>query len=362
MSQIEPIDIIAEAGVNHNGSLERAIEMVKVAVDAGATVIKFQTFVPEHAISRFAEMAQYQQRNIGEKQSQLDMVRELALDEAAHRALFDHCKAAGIEFMSAPFDLVSLGLLADTLKVRRLKLASSEVTNAPLLVAVGRTGLPVILSTGMSNLAEVRAALGALAWGMREPGSPDDAGRDFALACTEALSEGLLQDRVTLLHCTTQYPTPPDAVNLRAMQAITEEFGLPVGLSDHTTSTSIAAAAVALGATVIEKHFTLDRSLPGPDHVASLEPHELAEMVRNIRDVEAALGDGRKEVQAVEVENIPIARKSIVAATAITKGELFTEGNLTVKRPGGGISPYDYWSLLGQAAVKDFAEDEQISV
>jgi sialic acid synthase SpsE len=248
------------------------------------------------------------------------------------------------------------------LKVSRLKLASSEVTNAPLLVAVGRTGLPVILSTGMSNLAEVRSALGALAWGMRASGSPADASKDFAVACSEALSGGLLQDRVTLLHCTTQYPTPPEAVNLRAMQALTEEFGLPVGLSDHTTSTTIAAAAVALGATVIEKHFTLDRSLPGPDHVASLEPHELAEMVRNIRDVEAALGDGLKDVQQVEIENIAIARKSIVAAMAIRKGELFTEGNLMVKRPGGGISPYGYWSLLGQAAVKDFVEDEQISV
>ena len=354
--------IIAEAGVNHNGSLKRAMEMVDAAANAGADAVKFQTFVPELAVSKFAKMANYQEQNTGESKSQLELLRGLALDDAQHVKLRDYCEESGVEFMSAPFDLQSLDLLAGVLKVKRLKLASSEVTNAPLLVEAGRTGLPVILSTGMSDLAEIRAALGALAWGMRETGSPDNASRDFALAFSEALSEGLLQDRVTLLHCTTQYPTPPDAVNLRAMQAMTKEFELPVGLSDHSTSTSIAAAAVALGAMVVEKHFTLDRSLPGPDHVASLEPHELAEMVQNIRDIEAALGDGVKEVQAVELENMPIARKSIVAATAIRKGESFTEENLLVKRPGGGISPYDYWSLLGQSAVKDFAEDEQISV
>jgi len=353
-------NVIAEAGVNHNGSLERALAMVDAAAKAGATTVKFQTFVPENVASRHADMAGYQERNTGKHQSQLDMLRQLHLDEAAHHRLFEHCRQVGIRFLSAPFDIDSLDFLVDDLHVDCLKIASGEITNAPLLVAAGRSGLPLILSTGMSTLDEVRLALGALAWGMLEPKSPTDVEQEFPLALDEAQASGLLESRATLLHCTTQYPTPLDAVNLRAMQTLASEFGLQVGFSDHTTSISIAVAAVALGATVVEKHFTLDRSLPGPDHAASLEPAELAELILNVRELEQAMGDGVKAIQPTERENLGVARKSIVAANKISAGSRFTAANLGVKRTGTGMSPFRYWSLLDLEATRDYEQDEPI--
>jgi N-acetylneuraminate synthase len=353
-------NVVAEAGVNHNGSLERALAMVDAAAKAGATTVKFQTFVPEKVVSRHADMAVYQARNTGKQQSQLEMLRQLHLDEAAHYRLFEYCRQVGIRFLSTPFDVESLDFLVDDLHVDCLKIASGEITNAPLLVAAGRSGLPLILSTGMSSLEEVRLALGALAWGMLRTKNPTDVEREFPLALEEAQGSGVLESRATLLHCTTQYPTPPDAVNLRAVQTLESEFGLRVGFSDHTTSISIASAAVALGASVVEKHFTLDRSLPGPDHAASLEPAELADLIRNIRELEQAMGDGVKTIQPTEQENVGAARKGIVAAKKISVGTRFTEANLAVKRPRTGMSPFRYWALLDQEATRDYEQDEPI--
>ena len=360
MTLPEPTRVIAEAGVNHNGSLERALAMVDAAAEAGATMVKFQTFVPEKLASRYAQMANYQSRNTGRRQSQLEMLRELHLDEVAHYRLLERCRRVGIGFLSSPFDVESLEFLASRLGVDRLKIGSGEITNAPLLVAAGRSGLPVILSTGMSSLDEVRSALGAVAWGMLHQGKPADVTKEFVEAMEEACESGLLRRRATLLHCTTQYPTPPESVNLRAMQTLASEFDLPVGFSDHTTSTVIPVAAVALGATVIEKHFTLDRSLPGPDHAASLEPSELGELVSHVRGAEKALGDGSKTMQPVEGENVSAARKSIVAAMAIPAGARFTTANLAIKRPGRGMSPFQYWWLLGREATRNYEPDEVI--
>jgi len=360
MPEADTVTIIAEAGVNHNGSLQRACEMVDVAAEMGATVIKFQTFVPEKLVSEQAAMAEYQQRNTGEQQTQLQMLRGLALDEQAHRELIERCASRGVGFLSAPFDLESLAFLVDGLGVDTLKIASGELTNAPLLVAAGRSQLPVILSTGMSTLDDIRQALGALAWGALhdEPRAGETA--DFAGLTADTAAAAYLREKVVLLHCTTQYPTPPAAVNLKAIKAMQDAFGLRVGFSDHTTSTVIPAASVAMGACVIEKHFTLDRHLPGPDHAASLEPDDFRLMVAQIRAVESALGDGEKQVQAIEKENLPVARKSLVAAEPIARGAQFDETNLTVKRPGGGISPFHYWRLLGTAATRDYAADEPI--
>jgi len=352
--------VIAEAGVNHNGSLERALAMVDAAAGAGVTAVKFQTFVPEELVSRHTSMAGYQARNTGKHQSQLEMLRELRLDDAAHRRLLERSRKLGVGFLSSPFDVRSLRFLVDDLNVDCLKIASGEITNAPLLVAAGRSGLPLILSTGMSTLDDVRRALGAVAWGMLRADDPTNVEAEFPSAFEAARQLGLLKARTTLLHCTTQYPTPPEAVNLRAMQTLASELELPVGFSDHTTSTSIAAAAVALGATVVEKHFTLDRRLPGPDHAASVEPTELAELVRNIRDLEQALGDGVKTIQPAERENLASARKSIVAAAAISAGTRFTPANVSVKRPGTGMSPFRFWWLLGQEATRRYEQDELI--
>ena len=360
MSRIDPIDIIAEAGVNHNGSLERALEMVQVAADAGATTVKFQTFIPEKMVSRHAAMADYQSRNSGRNETQLAMLQRLQLDAQAHFKIQEQCSKAGIRFLSAPFDIDSLQLLVDKLGVDRLKIASGELTNLPLLVAAGQSGLPVVLSTGMSIIYEIAAALGALAWGYFNSGQPKDPEAEFSSALKQAEKSGLLREKLIILHCTTQYPTPPEAVNLRAMVNLSQEFGLRVGLSDHTSGTAIAAGATALGACLIEKHFTLDRGLDGPDHAASLEPAEFGELVRNIRDVEAALGDDEKSVQLVERENREVARKSVVAAVPIKQGTLFSAENLDIKRPASGISPINYWGLLGQAAARDYAADEPI--
>jgi N-acetylneuraminate synthase len=355
-----PVYVIAEAGVNHNGSVERAQQLIDAAVVAGADAVKFQTFVPELLVSRHGEMAQYQQRNTGESESQLAMVQKLRLDEAAHVTLKNYCEACGISFLSSPFDSQSLRFLVRELHVPRLKLGSGELTNGPFLVECAQAGLPIILSTGMADLAEVRRALSALAWGYLQPTEQPAAAGDLDDAYATPEARQLLADRVALLHCTTQYPTPLEAVNLRAMNSLHNEFGLPVGFSDHTTSTMLAAAAVAMGACIIEKHFTLDRALPGPDHKASLEPLELADMVANIRAAELALGDGAKAAQAVEVENIQVARKSLVAAVAIAKGETFTADNMTSKRPGSGLDPFRYWSLLGQIATRDYSPDDLI--
>lgn len=351
--------IIAEAGVNHNGSLERAIQLVDVAADAGADAVKFQTFKADKLVSRTAPKAEYQFKNTGTSESQHEMIRELELDEAAHAALVLHCKSKCIEFLSTPFDLESLETLVWKFDLSMVKISSGDITNAPLLLETARTGKPVILSTGMSTLGEIETALGILAFGYIESKEPPSLPA-FEQVYGSAKGRNMLQDKVTLLHCTTEYPAPFAEVNLRAMPMLRQAFDLPVGYSDHTTGIAIPVAAVALGAVIIEKHFTLDRNLPGPDHKASLEPDELKQMVRSIREVELALGSSVKQPAASELKNRSVARKSLVTAKDIRKGESFTQDNLAIKRPGDGISPVHYWEWLGKIADRDYQQDDEV--
>lgn len=327
--------IIAEAGVNHNGDLELARKMVIAAKEAGADYIKFQTAIPELVISTFAPKAEYQKETTGADESQLEMCRKLHLPLSDYAGLKRYCDEVGIGFMSTPFDLVSIDCLAE-LDMDYWKIPSGEITNLPYLRKIAKKGGRVILSTGMSVLSEVEDAVKVLEDG------------------------GISRNDIILLHCTTQYPTPYASVNLRAMQALATLGCRSVGYSDHTQGISVPVAAVALGASVIEKHFTLDRSLPGPDQKASLEPHELRQMVDEIRQVELALGSPEKLVDDVERPNIEVARKSIVAACAIKKGEIFTEEIITVKRPGSGISPMLWDKIIGTPSPKSFSPDELI--
>ncbi len=349
--------VIAEAGVNHNGDLAKALALVDVAATAGADAVKFQTFTASSVISIHAEKAAYQKQTTDAAESQVDMVAKLELSHADHTQLANRCGERGIAFLSTPFDLDSLDFLVNEMGLTALKISSGEITNAPLLLAAARSGRDIILSTGMSTLDEVREALGALAFGYASDtgATPDTA--EFTRALEQA---DALQGKVTLLHCTTEYPTPYEDVNLRAMDSLGEAFGLTVGLSDHTAGIAVAIAAVARGAKVIEKHFTLDRALPGPDHAASLEPDELTAMVAAIRATEAALGDGNKRLMPSEAANRDIARKSLVALRPIAEGEKYTEQNLTAKRPGNGLSPMAYWRILGTVAARDYDVDELI--
>ena len=330
-----PVTIIAEAGVNHNGSLEMAKEMARVAKACGADIVKYQTAVPELVVSKFAEKAEYQKQTTDAAESQLEMIRKLHFSFDAHRELKEYCDSIGIQYLSAAFDIPSVRFLG-TLNLPLLKIPSGEITNLPYLEEVAKLHTPVLLSTGMSNLNEITDALAVL----------DEGG------CPEA----------TVLHCNTQYPTPYEDANLTAMLELFEQFGLPVGLSDHTPGWECDVAAMVLGAQVIEKHFTLDKSLPGPDQQASLDPAEFAAMVQAVRHVEAALGDGHKHLTASEAPNKAIARKSIVAARPIAEGEIFTEENLTTKRPGDGVSPMRWHEVLGLRAKRAFAEDEKIEL
>ncbi len=331
------IIIIAEAGVNHNGSLERAREMVKAAARAGADYVKFQTAVPELVISSIAPKADYQKETTGAEESQLEMCKAIHLPLTDYKELKELCAEEGIGFMSTPFDLVSIDLLAE-LGQDWFKIPSGEITNLPYLRKVARTGTPVIMSTGMSVPEEIEAALKVLTDG------------------------GLKKEDIILLHCNTEYPTPMADVNLLAMKEMAQRFGVRTGYSDHTQGIEVPIAAAALGACVIEKHFTLDRNLPGPDHKASLEPQELEAMVKAVRNVELALGSAEKKVSASEAKNKAIARKSIVAARDIKAGEVFTEENLAVKRPGDGISPMRWDEVIGQTAKRDFPYDTLIEL
>ena len=353
------IYVIAEAGVNHNGVLENAFALVDAAAAAGADAVKFQTFVPEALASRHAPLAAYQKINTGTGQAQLDLLRRLALSDADHHALLHHCAQRGIAFLSSPFDARSADFLLRDMRLPRLKLGSGEITNGPLLLHIARSGVPLILSTGMSTLPEIETALGVLAFGYTGCGMAPSLAA-FRTSFASSVGQAALHANVTLLHCTTEYPCPAEDVNLRAMETLHTCFGLPVGYSDHTTGITVAVAAAARGASVIEKHFTLDREQSGPDHAASLTPGELCAMISAIRTVERALGDGVKHAASSEVKNIAAARKSLVAATTIRRGEVFTERNLTAKRPGHGASPMSYWDMLGKLAPRDFAADEII--
>lgn len=352
--------VIAEAGVNHNGSIEMACALIDAATDAGADAVKFQTFRASAMISRDAPKAKYQTRTSDKSESQLEMVRKLELSETDHETLIAHAKVKGISFLSTPFDSTSLRLLAQRFGLETIKISSGEITNAPFLLEIARTGRKVILSTGMSTLAEVESALGVLAFGFSgAAGSRPHAGAFLAAFATDA-GQAALHEKVTLLHCTSEYPAPYGEVNLKAMDTLGHAFGLPVGLSDHTPGIHIPVAAVARGARTIEKHFTLDRTLPGPDHVASLEPAELRAMVQAIRDVEMALGDGVKRPTASEWKNRDIARKSLVAARPIRAGQRLGPEDITAKRPGAGLSPLLYWEQLERVAGRDYAADEPL--
>jgi len=352
--------VIAEAGVNHNGSLDLARDLIEAAAQAGADAVKFQTFKASEIVSRHAPKAAYQQRNTDQGESQLEMIRKLELSVEDHRVLIAHARQSGIDFLSTPFEVHSLAQLVDELGLRTIKIPSGEITNAPFLVQIAGTGCRMILSTGMSTLGEVESALAMLAYGGLSPVGQPPGVAAFEAAYMSVSGQALLRERVVLLHCTTEYPAPVAEVNLKAMDVMAQAFGLPVGYSDHTEDIHIAVAAVARGARVIEKHFTLDRNLPGPDHKASLEPGELRAMIRAIRDVEAALGDGIKRPSAAELKNRAVVRKSLVAARPIAAGELYSEENLTCKRPGTGVSPTAYWNRLGTAATRDYAADELI--
>lgn len=327
--------IIAEAGVNHNGDLNMARALVDAAAKAGADLVKFQTFSADRLVTTSARKADYQIKATEADESQYEMIRRLELSPAMHADLIGHCQQRGIEFFSTAFDLDSLDYL-NGLGMPRIKVPSGEITNLPYLRKVGAFGKHVILSTGMSTLGEIEAAVDVLE------------------------RAGTSRDRITVLHCNTEYPVPMAEVNLRAMISIREAFGVKVGFSDHTEGIEVAVAAVALGACVIEKHFTLDRNLPGPDHRASIEPQELAHLIRSIRNIELAMGDGIKRPSASEERNRPVARKSIVAARSIACGEVFSDENLAAKRPGIGISPMRWDEVCGRVATRRYAIDEAI--
>lgn len=330
--------IIAEAGVNHNGDIGLAKKLIAAAAAAGADLVKFQTFSAKNLVSSSAPKAEYQKKTTESSESQLEMIQKLELSREDHAVLIQECSAHGIGFFSTAFDFQSFDLLMELGCLEQIKIPSGELTNLPLLRYMSRFGKPLLLSTGMANLGEIEAAIEAV----EAAGTP--------------------RHLITILHCTTEYPTPMEDVNLRAMVAMKKAFGVSTGYSDHTAGIEIPLAAVALGATVIEKHFTLDRNLPGPDHKASLEPHELKAMVEGIRNVERALGDGVKRPSSSELKNKPIARKSLVAIRPIRAGETFSSENMAAKRPGTGLSPMRWDEVIGRIAIKDFAVDELITL
>ncbi len=325
--------IIAEAGDNHNGSYENALKLVDKAVEAGADCVKFQTFITENVISKFAEKAEYQKENTNAEETQFEMVKKLELSFDEFRKIKEYCDEKKILFLSTPFDLDSIDFL-QSIDTPFWKIPSGEITNLPYLIKIAKTGKDIIMSTGMCQMEEIKEALEIL----KENGA----------------------GKVTLLHCNTEYPTPFCDVNLNAMKTIKEECHVQVGYSDHTIGIEVPIAAVAMGACVIEKHFTLDKNMEGPDHKASLEPEELKEMVTGIRNIEKAMGNGKKCPSESEQKNIIIARKSIVANCNIKKGEILTEDKLYIKRPGNGISPMKWYEVIGKEAVKDFKKDELI--
>jgi N-acetylneuraminate synthase len=348
--------VIAEAGVNHNGSLDMARELIDVATAAGADAIKFQTYKTEKLVRRDAPKADYQKQGVGAVESQFDMLQRFEFDAAAHKKLAQHAQENKITFLSTPFDAESVDLLVNDIGVSIIKIPSGEITNGPLLLKIAGAGKPTILSTGMSTLDEIETALGVLAFGYSGWSNPSL--QRFQSALAER--RDALAGQVTLLHCTSEYPAAYADINLRAMDTIKTRFDLPVGLSDHSTGIVIPIAAVARGATIVEKHFTLDRNLSGPDHRASLEPDELKEMITAIRHVEAALGDGRKIPTPGEKKNAVVARKSLVAGRAIHKGRGLSSEDIAIKRAGEGISPMRYWQWIGAAAKRDYAPDEML--
>ena len=350
--------VIAEAGVNHNGNYNMAKKLVDAAHIAGADIVKFQTFSAKNLVTKNAQQAIYQSTNTGKTESQFEMLSRLELSYDDHRQLMAYCKKLNIEFMSTAFDSESLSFLVNDLKVSRLKIASGELTNAPLVLEHAKTKCELIVSTGMASMLEIENALGVIAFGYTAPGNILPSQKAFSAAYASAEGQRALKEKVRLLQCTTEYPAPIAEVNLKAMNTLKKKFGLLSGYSDHTAGITIPIAASSLGAVIIEKHFTLDRGLKGPDHKASLEPNELKAMINAIRDVELALGDGIKRPTKSEIKNKEVARKSIVAICDIEKGEIFSSNNIAVKRPGTGKSPYLYWEVLGTKATRDLKTGE----
>jgi N-acetylneuraminate synthase len=356
------IFIIAEAGVNHNGDRDLAFQLVDAAKEAGADAVKFQTFKAENLVTKDAAKASYQKQTTDSDESQFVMLKRLELDYETHHELVAYCKKKGIEFLSTAFDLESLDFLVNVLNLKTLKIPSGEITNGPLLLAHAQTGCDLILSTGMATLGEIEQALGVLAFGFLNGANSiiEPSRVNFQKSYFSEAGQEILRNKLTVLHCTTEYPAPPQEINLNAMVTMRNAFALKTGYSDHSEGITVPIAAAAMGATLIEKHLTLDKSLPGPDHKASLEPDELASMVSGIRTIEQVLGNGIKGPMPSELKNRAVARKSLVASQSIKAGEVFTHENLMAKRPGNGISPMQYWKLLGSTSNRSFIEEEEI--
>lgn len=351
--------IIAEAGVNHNGSFEMAKKLVDVAKEAGADAVKFQTFRAENLVTKEAQQANYQVENLGEATSQYEMLKKLELSFEQFKSLKYYCDEIGIEFLSTPFDYDSVDFLVDELQMQTVKIPSGELTNSPFIHYIATKQKKMIISTGMATIDEIHEALSFVAYGLARPNVDVSINSVSSFYQTNEAKE-VLQKYVTVLHCTTEYPAPFETINLKAMNQLEKELKLFIGFSDHSQGIAVPIAATAMGATVIEKHFTLDKGLPGPDHVASLEPSELVSMIEGIRQIERAQGTGIKEPTAMEMKNRIAARKSIVASGDIKQGETLRASNMSIKRPGNGIPPSKYWSLISKKATKFYLEDEQI--
>lgn len=350
--------VIVEAGVNHNGSFQMAKKLIQVAKEAGADAVKFQTFKAENLVTRDAEQAEYQVENLGEATSQFDMLKKLELSYDEFTALKQFCDEQHIEFLSTPFDLESVDFLVNTLGMETVKIPSGELTNAPFIYYIATKRKKMILSTGMATVDEIHEALSFIAYGLANNNKVTiQAVQDF-YDTTEA--KALLKQYVTVLHCTTEYPAPFNTINLKAIEQLRNELQLPIGYSDHSDGIAVPIAATSLGAVIIEKHFTLDKALPGPDHLASLNPEELKLMVKGIRQVEQSLGDGFKQPSAIELKNRVAVRKSIVAKTDISVGTTLTSEHLAMKRPAKGIPPSGYWSLIGSMTTKAYEKDDLI--
>lgn len=357
-----PVVVIAEIGVNHNGSLKSALELVDAAAEAGADLVKIQTFKSDKLVTRATRQAAYQTRNLGQAAAgeggQLTMLRALELDDEAHRVIAAYAAECGVGFLSTPFDAESTDFLIDGLGLTLIKVGSGDMTNAPHLLRLAKRGIDVILSSGMATMEEVARALGCLAFGYL--GWSDPSSEAFLRALNDPNGREALARKVTLLHCTSNYPTPFDEINLAVMDSFRAAFTCPVGFSDHSEGIAVAIGAVARGARMIEKHLTLDRSLPGPDHRASIEPTDFAAMTTGIRAIERAIGDPHKTPTPGEIDTMAVARKSLVASISIAAGEVFSADNLGVKRPGSGLSPEEYWRLLGRPASRAYAPDDLI--
>jgi N-acetylneuraminate synthase len=352
--------VIAEAGVNHNGSKDLAFKLIDAAHSAGADIVKFQTFKANNLVTRKAKQADYQISNSKDVESQWDMLRKLELKYDDHFELVDYCQKLGIEFLSTAFDSESLKFLVEKVGLKRLKIPSGEVTNAPFVLEHARTGCDLIVSSGLTNLAELESVLGVIAFGFTASKNCQPNESLFAQAYASEEGQSALKNKVTLLHCTTEYPAPYSEINLRAIATLAGAFKLPVGFSDHSDGIAMPLASIAFGISILEKHFTLDKTMEGPDHKASLDPSELRKMIDGIRQIEVALGDGIKKPTLSELKNKSVIRKSLVAQQAIESGAIFTAENVSIKRPGDGISPYKYWDYLGKFASKAYFPGDMI--